>query len=747
MSDHDVTLHYSALDQDSMMVGTALADSENFDVRCQFQIQHKGSTAHNTIYFGLLGLANQVLGVVSDCVMLRVQRGNFAGNVRLLKVRGGNMAGSAVLASAQYNLKVNTRYWMRLVCSGGHFTAYISKNKNWGNPLFTYQWSDADYPCPIGTVPGKGQCGIYGRITPLRFKSTALDDCSTVIPVSELHDLGSFPSSGKVFWAGEYCSFSGKSGNTFGNMNILTSSIDSKQSDIANMWYNHILGIYQTMIMCNNAQDFTGYACQWDSGNEINAAWRISSCNNIVGGVQFSAQFDDSGHANTNYIQEGHPLWHETSASELETGSGQWAATDPGVCFVRPAITGVVRGQNGTTPVGHTADFVYLYEEDEIQVFAYETYDHAEDLSTEDLLHMASWLAGVESEFVTYDDGTQVVSCGGAAWGTPVDLTNNGQANIDIRMHAELADGQSLGVGFRYDPDQNKNCFIASFERVGDYYYACVYDSNLVLWDKHRFEQVSGGVLELRVCSCIRVAGDPGTFISLYLNKMVYTAYVEAYAPQHGAQAAFLVGRGADTITVTYTIPEFGDWREAVYLDPNSDAQGALSMIIQERVCKIVSRSGEKLKFSAWDRYGDPVVILNNVIVQDDFSQEDSEMFSYMHVESDNIKEAINPDLMATEGVLIKSFSMPRLIDDQARSAASRQLRLTEETSNSRSILAPADPRLENEDKIQVGYTAVGSIITIPNSFHIITDIAYSLGPALFDMKIGVRKWVDDVVR
>jgi len=752
-----MTIYYNTLDSDGMMVSSEPFEASEFDVRAQFEIDHKGATSQNTISFGLIGLSDQNNGVCTNFLLCRMTRGS-SNNISLERVHGSAASASSVLTTASYTINNNVTYWTRMTYVGGHVRVYIttSQSKIWGAPVLDYRWVDTNYPCPVGYVsPGKGQCGIFARITPLRFGASAIDSYSTCIPITSgcVGDFGSWPSSGKLSMDGEYMAYGAKTpGSSFANMIIITAPDTQEQYDNWQTYYDNIDG-YHYQFISNDSWSYNGYILYYASGLEINAAWKINSGTSIPGSphnVLEASSLDDSGHADTNYITSGQALFHEYALSNVtpQGYSAYYNSTSRLVASIVPGLTSVSRGQNDTSGAPHVASTAYLYEEDQIVVYAFECYDYAKDYNTQDLLDTTCRLAQVEPQFRVLDSGSLALSGSPGIWSTPCLFDNSDKYDVDILLNTSLADGQEIGVGFRSSLGSSSSPgLVMSISRSGSNYYANLYDAGTSLVEQHLFAQAPAGAFTARMLTCFRGENFNFTFPTIYLNEDVYTCCTPLYPLSviSEPRITFIVARGPGTVTVdAYSLPELGDWREAVYLDPNSDGQGALNNIITERFIKNVSHSGDTLEFSAFDNHGASLGVYGALLSDDQPSQEDSEMFSYIHYEATDIKEALNADLIAQEGFLVKSIQSPTLDDDPARQAAYKQLRATEEMTDIRNLQLPSDMRLELEDKITIGYTTVGSIFTQVDEDYIINDLTFNFAPGQSDLKAGVRQWESD---
>ena len=744
-------VYFQDLDKYGILASSEPFETADFDVRGQFNIIHTEATSSNTVCFGVFGLASETNGVVDQCIALRVYRGG-SNNVRLEKIRG-DFDTPTNLATASFTIANNMDYWVRLVCQGGRFRAYLSTTRIWGSPVIDYTWGQTDYPVMKGYVsPGKGQCGVFSKIMPLRFGTTAIDSYSACLPVSSsasLQNFAGWPSAGKLFLDGEYMIYGAKSpGTTFPTMTILTDPTGNEYWDDSHSLYTISSGNYELAMMTNDLANYANYLIWYQTGNEANAAWKIlanSTGSEYGHNIVTLTSIENSGHSNTSSIDDGNPFFHEEAVIQSFNPDVLLSNTRL-VAYILPGLLNISRGANGTSGAPHIASTAYLFEGDVINCKNFESYDFAEDYNTERLLRTTCFLAGVESEFITYASGSTALACG-TGFANKTFIFNDNYTCLDIQLSASLASGQELGVGFR--TSSASQGFVASVSYVGGVYYANLYDSGSVLLEQHRYHQVPTGQLNIRVVSCIKVAGDIGTFVAISLNGMVHTCHSELYPPKSLLLPlnAYIAANGTGTVTATYSIPEFGDWREAVYLNPNSDAQSDLSQVVADRFVKIVSRSGEKLKFSAWDNYGTAVQAMGALVVDDQTSQEDAEFFSYMHLEADNIHEVLDADLVANEGFRVKAFQTPLLIDDQARASANRQLRYAHEMTDIKTLVIPADLRLENEDKITVGYITEGSRLVRANASYVISDLQFSFESAKLDLQIGVRKWVDDTIR
>jgi hypothetical protein len=154
-------------------------------------------------------------------------------------------------------------------------------------------------------------------------------------------------------------------------------------------------------------------------------------------------------------------------------------------------------------------------------------------------------------------------------------------------------------------------------------------------------------------------------------------------------------------------VPELNDWREAVYIDLETDGMSAIGSIIQERPVELFSKYDGSLKV-----WYDPT---RTTVAQTIYprrhqwtKQLPKRAASDAIVYYSDVKTLLNNDYRDNFGFATKVYRMPNL-DIGAVRAAYLQLKNYFRERMMHTIDVRPDIRLELGDKLYVAYTATGT--------------------------------------
>jgi hypothetical protein len=184
-------------------------------------------------------------------------------------------------------------------------------------------------------------------------------------------------------------------------------------------------------------------------------------------------------------------------------------------------------------------------------------------------------------------------------------------------------------------------------------------------------------------------------------------------------------------------VPELCDWREAIYIDLETDGMAAIGSVVQERPVEIFSRYDGALKL--W--YDPTRNLYSQQIYPRDHRWTNSlpaRAASDAIVYYSDVKTLLNNDYRDMFGFATKVYRMPNL-DQGAIRAAYLQLKNYFREHLVHAIQIRPDIRLELGDKLYVAYAATGTGTAIEFTLTI-DSFALQIGPSNSSMSITGRE-------
>ena len=784
-------LSFNQRDVEGILFSANPYETQDFDIRARYQSSVSAANQYQQsdqrVGFGLIGLAADA----DNYIVLKAFRNATSGstqaagnNLQLCKKRGGTYT---TLTSGSAIINPNHDYWVRLTHQGGLFRAYVvmanaQGGADWGSPTFTYQWNDAtDYLCP--TANGKGKTGVWALYRPYRFHIYAIHPHALYLPLRYANDadwgkfqtlLGAGFTSGSVIVDSEVMAIDTSvgasynvNGHSYAFKNVITqastlpvmtayyqSLSTVSLSDVVSPSSYHntafalpsypytlvkgtVVGI--SGISKASASDLYLYYCAVvTAGPALGHTWLIHRSDSEKWFIS------PGGWSDPKVRPDAYILWCGLDGNEAYRQPGNGFpydlidATPGGLGSTNVQVTPclqVSRGVLGQTIVAHDdTSLVYYYTDDTVVLKNFQAYDYEPDYTTEDLIQRICAAAGVvNTEFGDVYNASLATTTGAAAYLSGV---NQGDFDLEVDMPGSqsvyFCSSGSTGIpttGFRLDVSTTAltlNRFVSGSAAVVQ---AAPLAQPVTSGSAHLRLTVNAGWISASIngASALRVFDN--TFIAQTDNYLAFQAI------------------GANQTLTNLRIPELFEWRDAIYVDNDSDAMTGLgSTTIGDRYILYLSRSGESLRFSAFD-VKSFLGAYSNTLYSEVLAPDESNIVTYLRVNAEQIMEQTDPVLARRYGLMFKSMQMTKSSAALVGQMIGRIFRQVRESLERRQISMAADLQFEPEDYLTINYTTAGTGLTVEGidgtatPSVVVNDVQYQFLPAQFEMTIGTRRY------
>lgn len=265
-----------------------------------------------------------------------------------------------------------------------------------------------------------------------------------------------------------------------------------------------------------------------------------------------------------------------------------------------------------------------------------------------------------------------------------------------------------------------KLCDLTSDRILEQYTYR---DSGLVFW----------GVQNIRV-----IMHDK--FITVYAaNRWLYT-FASAYVFYVDDPEYFIYSEVAMAFEQINRV-QLDDWREAIFIEPESTAFNAIGSIIQERPIEVIGRSDGSVDFFYTPDVHSEITLDGSVVRDHDVTSEQPSVASDVVVYGTDVMAIVDEKAARDYGFSSRVLRVPSL-DSGVIRAARTKLKKDRQAQTIHSVVARFHPAIEVDDQLNVGYTAPVSQDVADGC--IVENIRYRLEAGQNEMAIEGRSAFDD---
>lgn len=580
--DADGTFSIPSVGQPFIMFAQRPYNAFNFVLTAMFENSVTGGIAGYPVGTGLLGLAEDA----KNYVIARYDK--VTQNVQLVKVRNGI---ETELSSAAPGWTLGDLNGMQFIHKDGHFIVSMYRESTTQFEIvLEYDWAAADgfmYTSKIATK----KCGIYGAIMApyvqtFGYSGGAQDDASSSdgIAIGPLEDVTDFPASGEL---------------------LIDDNVYSYQAKIAAPAY--IVGPHQLRQFGVYAPPFgngkAGVECRYFDWSAP-LGWYTGKLIAYDSGLSFI----NAGSLFQIYITTGgSKVWlrnrsrHYSDNSSIRVSAGALSTR------VWPGVGGFsgISLKTGTYKKHSYGTYAMLNLSGEIRCYWFAGAGGQADTTIRDLIDTTTKLCGASAKF----PGDYVVSSLGVSGETSV-YQDDYADGFDLKFELDSPQTFEVRTNVKIDATNYENA--ASFEddtntnlvvtNLGGGSYSVAVVSQPSGTEIHKFLYTSGtSAQKIRVLfhkSNISYYQNNRWIWSMSFDELIYTQtnYVDIKLYTSGS--------------VTFNnllISDLHDWREAIYIDLETDGFSALSSIIQERPVEIEPESDGSLRFY-YERERDTVI-------------------------------------------------------------------------------------------------------------------------------------------
>lgn len=643
----------------------------------------------NTIAEGISGYAvgAGVLGHAENANNFTLARFDVvSGKAQLVLSRAGI---ETVLSEATPGWSVGTLNGILFTHKGGLFTIYIYNETNERfESVLTYEWEDADgfmYTSETATM----KCGIYGAINApyvrtLGSYTGSLESrvASDGLPVDPMYTFSDFPSSGQLYIRGNIYSYSYK----INHPTHPRGPYQVRQNGV----YNPPIGIGPGVV----TRDFDWTASTSSMNGYLIATSAGSSfiCNGALWKV-----FDYTGGSKVYYPNRAR---FYSSNSQIANAYFTLATR----VWIVGGFAGfaLISGDRTRIAVGETA---ILNLEGEIKCYWYMGSGGPDDTTISDLISSVCNLSGATANFPNDEVQASLVVSG------PTSIFDDYYADgFDLRYQISTPTTHSILTNVKINGDNYEEKDL--IENDTGIEVAITYAGS----GNYDFQFIS--TPSDTVMFAFRYAGSTGVqkyrimfhedFISIYQNgAWVITVAFDELLYGQNENYINIDADGSFTMS-NIVVRELGDWREAIYIDLETDGRSALSSIIQERPVEMSLQPDGSLDFW-YDFVGDTITQVieprSHEYVREVPTDGASDAIVYGNKE---VKTLQYPDFAKVLGFATKLMRLPNL-NTGAIKAAMNMLRKQYESRRRHSIITRPDFSLEIGDKYSMDYEVSGT--------------------------------------
>jgi hypothetical protein len=666
-----------------IMYGQRPYHTSNFILAAAFNNTYtSGSCVPNyPVACGLVGLAEDG----ANYTLARFNRTN--GKVELILCRNG--IERELTPGVTPSWTIHDDHTIRFDHNCGHFDVYILNDSGVFQKVLQYDWKASDgymFTSPTATM----KCGIYGNVSTPSVRTLGLyagmsESVSNAdgLGIDPLGDITDFPERGKLKLGDDAFTYEGKIPHP-----------------------TYCRGPYQL-------RQYGVYAPPWGSGNyglecrDFDWAASTSLLNGKLISVNSGCNFICSGALWQIWTSTGGVMEPRRNRARYYSDNQQIGKAYHSLAnkvWVTGGFSGIQQA-NPTEKVMHhmEGDMAYYEIEGSLKCYWYMGAGGNDDTTVEDLISQVCALSGARSNF------PGDLTSGSIAISAPTTLISTPYADgLDISFETDYNISYLMSANIKIDSTNYESG--SGFQNDNHYILACEKTSGSAIF---RYTVTSGSSGHLMYSCDHDVSTGTQKFRVLYhLNNL--SIYQNG---QWVATVAFDKLIYGDNLTISMDgnltirnlrIKELSDWREAVYIDLETDGRSALGSIIQQRVVEVVPKSDGSLDFY----YEIDRATVGGV--------RDPREHDYIKsVPMDGASDAIvqgwfevktlqNSDFAERLGLATKLFRMPDLTSGAYR-AAMLSLKKTYESYRKHTFVIRPDMALETGDLYPLEYTAYGT--------------------------------------
>jgi len=678
------TFKIPAAGQPFIMFSQKPYNAFNFFLTSLFENTVTGGISGYPVAVGLIGLAEDA----SNFIVARYDK--VTDKAQLVLVRNGL---ETELANAAPGWSMGDLQGMQFSHQDGHFEIKMyNESTETYSTVLTYDWGAADgFMFTSRTVTRK--CGIYGAIMAPSVKLIAYDgssqeDTTTAdgMPIDPLGDITDFPSSGDLYVEGNIYSYTGKishpayipgphqlrnTGKVNAPYGIGKPGVECYLFD----WNGSTSAYNGKLIALDNGKNFISIGSQWHiyittGGKKIwlrNRSRHYSENTQLVGasGTTATRVWPGLGGFSGVSLKSGTPRRIGRNSRAILSLDGEitcyWFMGSGGQhdTTVKDLIesTCAISGTKALFP-GDFYDSQIDVNGSEVEFFndAYgEGFDLEFDLSAPETFEIRTNVRIVPDN---YDNSTEIES----DTGTKLVCTDLGSGSFSISLVSTPSD--TVMYTFVYS---NGNAF--------QHYRILYYENNISVYHNYRWvASIALDELDYNQTGSVTVNGYSSSLVS----------FLDVY------------------------IRDLSDWREAIYIDLETDGAAAIGSIIQERPVEIVPNPDGSLSFF-YDMTRPRVTMLytpfthehNKSIPRDGAS--DAIVYG-----SDDVKTIVNADFANTFGFSTVLLRFPNLNVGAVEAAQRTQIKAFER-KDEHTFTARIDFRIMPSDVIDYDYIISGT--------------------------------------
>jgi hypothetical protein len=658
----------------------------NFVLSAKFSNNVTGGITGYPVAVGLVGLAEDA----SNCIIARFDI--VSNKAQLVKIRNGI---ETTLIQVSPAWTVGEEQSLQFKHRDGRFELYIYRDSTTRYELvLSYDWKETDdYMYTSQTSAMK--CGIYGMISgpmcrTLSFSKTDTQEGSSSsgdgLPVDPLSSIADFPSSGRIRLGEEIYTYSGK----ISHPAIPRGPYQLRNCSPSYSAFGDSRAGLETFDLDWNASNSltTGYLIAIDQGDSylsIGDLWRVFTI--------------DAGHRRYLPDRVRHYSANRTigQSSRVSANNRVW---------VVGGFTGLTlfSGDASRHSVGEWAS---LELDGEIHCHWFMGAGGEDDTTVEDLVGKVCALSGAKVGF----PGDFLLDSLVVSGDTDI-YQDDFAEGFDLSFELDSPSSFEIRTNVKIFPDNyEEKDDIASdtatalkVESLGGSDYIVTLISNPSGTEMFKLTYSSGDDYQkfrvLYYGNNVSLYQDNRWVTTIALDKLVYTQ--EQFIDIDAYSASSLTFRNL-------RIKDLGDWREAVYIDLETDGNAAISSIIQERPVEIVSQpDGSMNVYYEYTR--DEIDLVIDPQVHEYQIQDPEEAGSDAIIYGAGDVQTIQYRKFAqTKGLSTKLIRIPNL-DVGALEAAQRMLDRFYEARGSHTIGMRPNLKLQPADKLSFTYTPVGGV-------------------------------------
>ena len=670
-----------------LMFGQKPYNAQNFIATGSFKTSLTFPVVDNPNYYrvggGLVGLADNGMNFVLGCYNERMTR------FEIVKVRDGV---DTLLASWTPGFSVDEEYEVMFMHKDGRFSVWGMNVDTW-EEVASYEWTDDDSWMFTSKTSSK-KCGIYGQAdTPafyiIAYDSGENDDGKISDGVGALppwYQFDDFPASGEVIINGSIYTYANLATVVVrGPYQYRQNNPDySEGAGLENRDYDDTkIGgdLAGSLIAIDDGACYLVSDTNWNPyGDENRTRW--ISLNEMIGNIYHTC-------AQKTYTTGGLHGMEQISGERTSHPTGS-------ICMQR------LRG--------------------ELMCLSYFGVSGSSDLTVANLIHQVASLAGARVVF----SGDTVSAAMGISGETLIGSFKNVES-FDIEFEAGAASSIVLRTNVNRPGTDTKVEVQIDDLGGGDFEIALVSTPSDTILGKiavtvadtdHRYRIVFHE-----------------NFVSIHIDdRWIYTFYTESL--RYPSTCSIWLD-GSFTAT-NLKLVELCDWREAIYIDLETNGMSVVQDIIQERPVEIYPRSDGSISF--WYEIVRDIVTPTREPGQHSESRgrpSGASSDAIIYGSKDAKTHQYSP-FLKEHGFSTKVYRMPNLDSGAGRAAKILLERLFEERSTHDLTIRP-DVRLEPGDKFEVDYVATGTQL-VQQMTLIVTDVRLHIDDRSSSMGITGRE-------